>query len=169
MLKKSLWGFLAAAFLAALVSCGRTAMPEYESADALADKLYAQAELNRDGVYAEHLDSSSAYIFRLSIADFNKTVKNAVVYRKSLDSDGQTLYALEMSTQDAAALLAEDYYNHYEWAACDNAEKLVVACAGRYVLLFKSNSDEADAALAGFRKLSGGRLLYQREIVNKGA
>lgn len=95
-------------------------------------------------------------------------MKNAVVYRKSLDSDGQTLYALEMSTQDAAALLAEDYYNHYEWAACDNSEKLVVACAGRYVLLFKSNAAEADAALEGFRKLSGGRLLYQRELVNKG-
>lgn len=168
MLKKSLLGFLAAALLAVLVSCGRMAAPEYESADMLANKLYTEADLNRDGVYAEHLDNSSAYIFGLSIADFNETVKNAVVYRKSIDSDGQTLYALEMNTQDAAALLAEDYYNHYEWAACDNSEKLVVACAGRYVLLFKSNAAEADAALEGFRKLSGGRLLYQRELVNKG-
>ncbi len=168
MLKKSLLGLLAAVFLAMLVSCGRTAEPEYESADMLANKLYTEANLNHDGVYAEYLDSSSAYIFGLSIADFNETVKNAVVYRKSLDSDGQTLYALEMSTQDAAALLAEDYYNHYEWAACDNSEKLVVACAGRYVLLFKSNAAEADAALEGFRKLSGGRLLYQRELINKG-
>lgn len=168
MLKKSLLGLLAASLLVVFVSCGRTAAPEYESADMLADKLYTEADLNRDGVYAEHLDSSSAYIFGLSITDFNKTVKNAVVYRRSIDSDGQTLYALEMNTQDAAALLAEDYYNHYEWAACDNSEKLVVACAGRYVLLFKSNSAEADAALEGFRKLSGGRLLYHREIVNKG-
>ena len=57
MLKKSLLGLLIASLLAMFVSCGRTAEPEYESADMLADKLYTEADLNRDGVYAEHLDS----------------------------------------------------------------------------------------------------------------
>lgn len=52
MLKKSLLGLLAAVFLVMLVSCGRTAEPEYESADMLANKLYTEANLNHDGVYS---------------------------------------------------------------------------------------------------------------------
>ena len=63
---------------------------------------------------------------------------------------------------------AKKYYESYEWAACDNAEKLVVACAGSWLICFKSSADEADAVLQSFKTLSGGTLFYDKAQINKG-
>lgn len=157
--------------ITALVSCGRRAMPldELESANALAMALYTRAGLSMDAVFTEPLDNTIAFRFGMNIADFDETVESAVAFRRTTGVNGQMLYALRMKTEDAAELWAENLYNNYEWTACDNAEKLTVACAGQYLILFKSDAAEVDAVSESFRALAGGRVLYSRELVNRGA
>ena len=152
-------------------SCGKNAAPLFagvEDAKSLAAALYSHAGLETNGMFTEVIDRDSAYVFGMSGAEFDKLVKSAVVCRRAVDASGQTLYVLEMDTADAAALWAENFYNDYEWAACDNAEKLTVACAGKYLVAFKSNAGEVRVMDESFRTLSGNRVLYRRELVNKG-
>ena len=168
MLKKIFFEIFVMIMLAGmLLSCGRYAVPEFENADVLVQDLYADVGFDMSGVYKETLDTKSAYLIGLSSDEFDDTVEDAVIYRKMIDSDGQMLYVLKMKTEDAAKSVAEDYYSRYEWAACDNAEKLIVACAGRYLLCFKSNSEDADTVLESFKSLAGGTLSYHKERINK--
>lgn len=154
---------------AALVSCGKTAAPSFQDSAALAKRVYLASGFSTDDVYAEMLNADSAYTLGINASEFTNLVENAVVYRRTIDSNGRTLYAVKAKSEDAARRLAESFCDSYEWAPCDNAEKLAVACAGDCLIVMKSDSDEVDAMLAGFRQLSGERLLYQRELVNKGA
>lgn len=168
MLKRFVCGlFSMLLFAGGLASCGKRSVPEFESADSLAKGLYAEAGIELDEVYGETLEAGSAYLVGLSADEYEQKVEDAVVYRRMVDSDGQTLYAFRMKTEKTAADFAEDFYDGYEWAACDNAEKLVVACSGPWVIGFKSSAEEADMALRSFRTLSGGALSYYKEQMNK--
>ena len=169
MLKKRMSAVLSAIWLVCMVtSCGRHAMSNFESADTLAREIYHTAGLDMDGVYGEVLGEHSAYCAGMSEDEFRSLVESAVVYRKMIDSDGQTLYVFQMKSERASADFAKKYYESYEWAACDNAEKLVVACAGSWLICFKSSADEADAVLQSFKTLSGGTLFYDKAQINKG-
>ena len=171
LLVKKYIGLCLLGLILLFASCGKNAEPLFagvEDARSLAAALYSRAGFETDGMFTEVLDRDSAYVFGMSGGEFDKLVKSAVVCRRAVDTSGQTLYVLEMDTADAAALWAENFYNDYEWAACDNAEKLTVACAGNYLVAFKSNEGEVRAMDESFRALSGNRVLYRRELVNKG-
>ena len=168
MLKKVVCALLSPLLLAAgLTSCGKHAMPVFENADSLAREIYSGAGFEMSEVYKETLGAGSAYLVRLSSEEYEQMIEDAVVYRKMVDSDGQALYVFQMKTEKASADFARRYYDDYEWAACDNAEKLVVACAGPWVIGFKSSAEEADTALQSFRALSGGALSYYKEQSNR--
>ena len=100
MLKKRMSAVLSAIWLVCMVtSCGRHAMPNFESADTLAREIYHTAGLDMDGVYGEVLGEHSAYCAGMSEDEFRSLVESAVVYRKMIDSDGQTLYVFQMKSE----------------------------------------------------------------------
>lgn len=153
---------------ASLVACGKRGVPVYTDADTLARSLYANAELGMDTIYAEELAGVDAFRFGVTIADFENAVEDAVCFRKTVDTNGQMLYALKMRSEEDAELMAKTFFAHYEFAPCDVAEKMAVVSAGNYVICFKSDMGEVDAAVESFRTLMNGNLGFEKELFNRG-
>lgn len=165
--KRFIFVLLLAAALS-FASCGKAAEPSYESPEGLFDKLCENGVLSREDAVSETLDSGDAFLFRMDISDFDRNVERGITVRRPVDTDGRLLYIFEMRTEDAATLLAEEYYNHYEFPACDNAEKMVILTAGRFALFCKASKGETEAVRSAFRRYSGGKLVFEEEIENRG-
>lgn len=157
-------------FLAAwmLSSCSKTAIPTFSDTKSLANAIYEESGFDMSAVYAEDFKSTSAFAFGISMTDYENAAKNGVVLRPSIDDKGQTLYVFEMKSAADARRLAEKISKGYEWAPCDNAEKLTIACAEEYLMLFKSTKEEVEDAVTSFRRLSGGGLAFRKDIANVG-
>lgn len=153
---------------ASLTACVKQSVPVYTDADTLARSLYANAGLSSDAVYAEDVASVDAFRFGVTITDFENMVEDAVCFRKTIDTNGQMLYALKMRSDEDADLLAKTFFAHYEFAPCDAAEKMAVVSAWNYVIFFKSDIGEVDAAVDTFRTLMNGHLGFEKELVNRG-
>jgi hypothetical protein len=151
-----------------LVSCSEESVPVWSDAEDLASAIYSRAGLEKSGVYAEEIEEDIAFAFGMQKEEFDAYVDHAVCYRQAVDRKGQTLYLFETEEGKDAVKLAEKLYGGYEFAPCDPAEKMTVACAGRYVMLFKSTRVEVDSALEGFRSLSGGALRFRKDMENQG-
>ena len=157
-------------FLAAwmLSSCTKTAIPTFSDTKSLANAIYEESDFDMSSVYAEDFKSTSAFSFGISMTDYESAAKNGVILRPSIDDKGQTLYVFEMKSAADARRLAEKIAGSYEWAPCDNAEKMAIVCAEEYLMLFKSTSDEVEDAVTSFRRLSGGKLAYRKDLKNGG-
>ena len=118
-------------------------------------------------IYTEEVDDDSAFAFGITEEEFDMRVENAVCVRQTVDSKGRELYVFEAESSSDALWLANALYDSYEFAPCDVAEKMTVACAGKYVMLFKSASAEIDGVVDCFRALSGGALRYRKDMDNR--
>ncbi len=156
--------FLLAASLAA---CAKRSVPVYSDAGSLARSLYDTAGFETEAIYCEELEDTSAYLFGVTVTEFDDMVEDAVCWRKVVDSNGQLLYALKMRSDRDAKTLAERFFRHYEFAPCDAAEKLAVACAGEYFIVFKSALSEVDAATEAFRTMMDGAVRFEKELYNR--
>lgn len=154
--------------MASLCACARRSVPVYADAGALAESLYVSAGFPVDAIYAEPLAGVDAFRFGLTITEFENMVENAVCYRKMVDSNGQMLYALKMRSKEDSDAFSKAFYAHYEFAPCDVAEKMAIVSAGEYVLFFKSDVGEVDAAVEAFRTLMNGHLDFEKELINRG-
>lgn len=150
-----------------LVSCGEKSVPAFADMGSLADEICRGAGLDRDSVYREEVEEDSAFAFGISEEEFDRRVENAVCLREIVDSKGRALYVFEAESENDAAWLAQKLYASYEFAPCDAAEKMTVACAGKYVMLFKSTALEIENAVASFRALSGGALRFRKDMDNR--
>ncbi|MBQ7309733.1 MAG: hypothetical protein IJW87_06090 [Clostridia bacterium] len=157
-----------AVLLPLFASCGEKTIPVYADVEDFAASLYARAGIEKSGIYREELEESSAFAFGLSRDEFDEYVDHAVCYRQLVDNKGQTLYLFETEAAGDSLSLAQKIYAKYEFPPCDAAEKMTVACSGRYVMLFKSTASEVDAAAEGFRTLSGGALRFRKDKNNGG-
>ncbi len=151
-----------------LVACGKKSVPVFADAQALADSLYEKARLETDAIYTEDVEDTEAYLFGVTVADFDEMVDDAVCCRKLVDSNGQMLYVFDMESETDARTFANVFFEHYEFAPCDVAEKMTVISAGNYVIFFKSDVGEVDAAAEAFRALMDGRIDFQKEQFNRG-
>ncbi len=152
---------------ASFAACARRGVPVYADAGALVDALYAEAGFDTEALYGEELVGTDAFRFGITVSDFENTVEDAVSFRKNVDEDGQQLYALKLHTEKDAALLAQKFYAHYDFAPCDPAEKMAIASFGQYVIFFKSNGAEVDAAVEAFHRLMGGMPDFEKEMFNR--
>ncbi len=150
------------------VSCEKKAIPTFADTKSLANAIWEEADFDMSSVYAENFENHSAFMFGLSNADCTACVKNGVILRPAIDDRGQMLCLLEMKSAADARKIADKISHGYEWAPCDNAEKLAVVCAEEYLMVFKSSKDDVEKAIAGFRRLSGGKLAYRKDLVNVG-
>ena len=75
-------------------------------------------------------------------------------------------FIFEADEENDALWLAQKIYDSYEFAPCDAAEKMTVASAGKYVMLFKSDGAEVDSASQIFRSFAGGALRFKKERAN---
>ncbi len=153
---------------ASLVACAKRSVPVYTDADTLARLLYADAGFRSEEIYAEDIKNTDAFRFGITVTDFDDTVEDGICYRKTVDDNGQLLYAFKMRSENDAEHLAKSFYAHYEFAPCDAAEKMAVASAGEYVIFFKSDLGEVDAAVETFRSLMDGNLGFEKELINRG-
>ncbi len=149
-----------------LPSCGEKSVPVFADAQNLASAIYDRAGLEKDGIYCEEVEEDLAFAFGISKGDFDEYVDNALCYRQAVDDKGQTLYLFETESDRDSVSLAGKIYQGYEFPPCDAAEKMTVACAGKYVMLFKSDVSEVDAAVEGFRSASGGALRFRKDKDN---
>ena len=150
------------------VSCGKNEVPAFANMGNLAEEIYRTAGMDMSGVYRESFDEAYAFAFGISAEDFDERVENAVCFRETVDTKGRTLYVLEAEDANDALWLAQKIYASYEFAPCDAAEKMAGACAGKYVMLFKSDAAEVDMAAQSFRTLAGGALRFKQERENRG-
>lgn len=150
-----------------LVSCGEKSVPAFADMGSLADEICRGAGLDRDSVYREEVEEDSAFAFGISEEEFDRRVENAVCLREIVDSKGRALYVFEAESENDAAWLAQKLYASYEFAPCDAAEKMTVACAGKYVMLFKSSAAEIESAVSSFRALLGGTLRFRKDMDNR--
>ncbi|MBR6744927.1 MAG: hypothetical protein IKM00_06920 [Clostridia bacterium] len=151
-----------------LVSCGAEDVAAFADTNGLAGEIYRGAGFDASGIYAEEVDEDSAFAFGIAEEEFDRRVENAVCLRQSVDTKGRELYVFEAESASDALWLAGTLYGSYEFAPCDAAEKMTVACAGKYVMLFKSSSAEIDSAVESFRALSGGALRFRKDMNNHG-
>ena len=149
-----------------LVSCGEKSVPAFADMGSLADEICRGAGLDRDSVYREEVEEDSAFAFGITEEEFDRCVENAVCLREIVDSKGMALYVFEAESENDAAWLAQKLYASYEFAPCDAAEKMTVACAGKYVMLFKSSATEIESAVSSFRALLGGTLRFRKDMEN---
>ena len=149
-----------------LVSCGEKSVPAFADMGSLADAICRGAGMDRDSVYREEVDDDSAFAFGITEEEFDSRVENAVCLREIVDSKGRALYVFEAENENDSAWLAQKLYASYEFAPCDAAEKMTVACAGKYVMLFKSSAAEIESAVESFRALSGGALRFRKDMEN---
>ncbi len=164
---KKIWMIVLLCFV--LSSCGmNTAVPAFSDTNDLASELYIRSGLKTNNVYSEEVEDSLAFAFGISAEEFNEFVDSAVCYRQTVDSSGQTLYVFEMESEKDAAWFADKAYRCYDWAPCDVSEKISIASAGKYVILFKSSAKEVDKVLETFRTLSGGSLRFHKDLYNPG-
>ncbi len=152
---------------ASLVACGKREAPIYADADSLARSIYAEAGFETDAIYAENLEPRDAYVFGLVPTDFENGVETAVCYRKTVDSNGQLLYVLKLCEGMDGEALAAKFFAHYDFVPCDLAEKMAIAATEEYLIFFKSDSGEVDAAVEAFRTLMNGYIGFEREMVNR--
>ncbi len=152
---------------ASLSACARRSETVYADAGGLALSLYEEAGFSTDAIYGEQVVPTDAHLFGVTVTAFDEMVEDAVCWRKTVDSDGQLLYAMKMRSEKDARALAQCFYEHYEFAPCDAAQKLAVACSGDYFIVFKSSLGEVDAAVEAFRSLMDGRLRFERELYNR--
>lgn len=153
---------------ASLASCAKRSVPVYTDADTLARSLYADAGFGSNAIYAEDIQSTDAFRFGITVTEFEEAVEDGICYRKTIDDNGQVLFAFKMHSENDAEHLARSFYAHYEFAPCDAAEKMAIASAGEYVIFFKSDLGEVDAAVETFRALMDGRLGFEKELINRG-
>ena len=151
-----------------LISCGEKDVSAFADMGGFADQIYRNAGLDTSGIYLEEVDEDIAFMFGIVEEEFDRRVENAVCVRDVVDSKGRELYVFETEKEADALWVAEQLYASYEFAPCDAAEKMTVACAGKYVMLFKSSAAEVDSAISGFRSLTGGAIRYRKDIDNKG-
>jgi len=151
-----------------LISCKQKDAPVLADVVTFADEIYRKAGLDVSGVYREELDDDRAFGFGISEEDFDSRVENAVCLRQTVDSKGRELCVFEAESEADALWLAQRIYGSYEFAPCDAAEKMTVACAGRRVMLFKSSASETESAVGSFRTLSGGALRFRKDMDNRG-
>ena len=162
-MKKMLLFLFAGIFL---ISCGKNDVPAFADMENLAEDIYRRTGLDMDGVYREHLDEKFAFAFGISSDDFDDRVEAAVCFREMVDSKGRVLYVFETDDENDALWLARKIYAASEFAPCDAAEKLTVASAGKFVMLFKSDTEEVDNAAQTFRSLAGGALRFKKDLTN---
>ena len=148
-------------------SCGNKAVAAFADMNGLAGEIYRGAGFDTSGIYAEEVDDDSAFAFGIAEEEFDRRVENAVCLRQTVDSKGRELYVFEAESASDALWLASTLYKAYEFAPCDAAEKMTVACAGKYVMLFKSASAEIESAVESFRALSGGALRFRKDLDNR--
>ena len=153
-------------FSVLLTACSEKTIAVYADAEDLASEIYARAGLEKSGVYTEELHEDTAFAFGMKREEFDGYVDKAICYRQAVDTKGQALYLFETEDDKNSVALAEKIYGGYEFVPCDPAEKMTVACSGKYVMLFKSTADETDAALEAFRALSGGALRFRKDKNN---
>ncbi len=152
---------------ASCVACGKRSVPIYADADTLARSLYEKAGFETESLLVQDVEDTDAYLFGVTIAEFDDSVEDAVCFRKLVDSNGQMLYALKLRTDADADRLAASFYANYDFAPCDLAEKMAVAASGNYVIFFKSESGEVDAAVEAFRALMDGYVRFEKELLNR--
>ena len=150
-----------------LNSCGEKDIAVFADTNGLAAEIYRGAGWDASGIYTEEVDDDCAFAFGISEEEFDRRVENAVCVRQTVDSKGRELYVFEAESAADALWLANALYDSYEFAPCDVAEKMTVACTGKYVMLFKSASAEIDRAVDCFRALSGGALRYRKDMDNR--
>ena len=150
-----------------LTSCGEKDVAVFADTNGLAAEIYRGAGLDASGIYTEEVDDDSAFAFGIAEEEFDKRVENAVCVRQTVDSKGRELYVFEAESASDALWLANALYDSYEFAPCDVAEKMTVACASKYVMLFKSSSAEIDRTVESFRTISGGALRYRKDMDNR--
>ncbi|MBQ3489576.1 MAG: hypothetical protein IJA86_03190 [Clostridia bacterium] len=149
-----------------MISCGKNAVPAFADMGNLAEEIYRKAGWDVKGVYTEAVDESFAFAFGISADEFDDRVETAICLRETVDSKGRALYVFEADEEKDALWLAQKIYGSYEFAPCDAAEKMTVACSGKYVMLFKSNATEVENAAQGFRTLVGGSLRFKKDRTN---
>lgn len=149
-----------------LTACGEKSIPVFSDTEDLAAAIYDRAGIEKNGVYCEEVENDLAFAFGISQGDFDEYVDSALCYRQAVDRKGQTLYLFETESDRDSVTLADKLYQGYEFPPCDAAEKMTVACAGNYVMLFKSNISEVEAAVEGFRSASGGALRFRKDKNN---
>ncbi len=142
-------------------------MPIYPDADTLARSLYAEAGFETENILAEGVKDTDAYLFGVSITDFDNMVEDVICYRKMVDTNGQLLYALKLRSSEDAERLAARFFAHYDFVPCDVAEKMAIASAGNYVIFFKSDSAEVDTAVEAFHSLMAGYVRFEKEMLNR--
>lgn len=147
-----------------LTSCSEKDIAAFADMNGLAGEIYRGAGFDASGIYAEEVDDDAAFVFGITEEEFDKRVENAVCIRQTVDSKGRELYVFEAESASDALWLANALYGSYEFAPCDAAEKMTVACAGKHVMLFKSASSEIDGAVESFRSLSGGALRFRKDM-----
>ena len=150
-----------------LISCGEKDVSAFADMGGFADQIYRNAGLDTSGIYLEEVDEDIAFMFGIVEEEFDRRVENAVCVRDVVDSKGRELYVFETEKEADALWVAEQLYASYEFAPCDVAEKMTVACAGKYVMLFKSTVSEIDDVVDCFRTLSGGALRYRKDMDNR--
>ena len=150
-----------------LTSCEEKDVAVFADTNGLAAEIYRGAGLDASSIYTEEVDDDHAFAFGIAEEEFDRRVENAVCLREIVDSKGRALYVFEAESENDAAWLAQKLYASYEFAPCDAAEKMTVACAGKYVMLFKSTALEIENAVASFRALSGGALRFRKDMDNR--
>ena len=150
-----------------LTSCGAKDVAAFADMNSLAGEIYRTAGWDTSGIYAEEVDDDAAFVFGITEEEFDRRVENAVCVRQTVDTKGRELYVFEAESASDAIWLAQKLYASYEFAPCDAAEKMTVACAGKHVMLFKSAASEIDGAVDGFRALTGGALRFRKDMENK--
>ncbi|MBQ9748907.1 MAG: hypothetical protein IJV98_09000 [Clostridia bacterium] len=152
---------------ASLVACTKRSVPVYADAGELARSVYEAASFDTEAIYGTSVRATDAYLFGVTVSDFERMVEDAVCWRRTVDSDGEMLYALKTRSEKDARTLARSFLSQYEFAPCDAAQKLAVAATGTYLIVFKSSIGEVDAAVEAFCSVMDGHLLFEREIYNR--
>ena len=160
-MKKMILLFVACIFM---ISCGKAFV--FASADMgdLAENICRKTGWDMNGIYRENVDKTFAFAFGISAKEFEERVELALCLRETVDTKGRAIYVFEADEENDALWLGEKIYAAYEFAPCDLAEKMTIAVSGKYLMLFKSNTAEAEKSVEVFRSLVGGTIRYKKEL-----
>jgi|GEM_PF-1449061 len=104
-------------------------------------------------VQIAQVSADECYSLGLCEDDFSSVISAAMTIEN--DADGSAKAVIITDGKKSAKALFEKMWKNYEFAACDNAKRIVFICSGSAVAYFKGDTENVDAYSRAFGDLFG--------------
>ncbi len=128
------------------------------SAYDVARHIYDVADGEGGELFHEKINADGAYEIGLTPEEFQNTVEEARLFKRSEFSGGKSMAVIVAKDEMVAGKLFDKLYNTYEFAPCDPCDKAAFLQSGRYILIAKDDEDDTERLCSAFSFICGGHM-----------